>query len=350
MGIIKLSCVVSWLALALCCRFVCCESIACPCSTPDLCKIITKQYSKELVAFSGAVDNGWKKWNWTELTHVVYFGSLRSSQHRELYCHAHKENVRITYLVGVPVNSFPKLSSPDFRKQIIDGWLKDVRDYYLDGINIDIEGFASTPDIVKGINDLTNETYVAMKSLDKSYLITWDLASTPYAYGYDVITLSKFSDYFIIMDYDARYYLSIADANSPYDRIERFYDIYLKNLSISPNQLVMAVPWYGYDFTCSVFVNSTDANICFYAGNPLKSYSYAEIQKLFHRNIGGLKWDSTAASPYFSYKDGGTYHQMWFDNVESLTMKYKLALSLKLRGLGMWQADFLDYQSDEPMR
>ena len=34
-------------------------------------------------------------------------------------------------------------------------------------------------------------------------------------------------------------------------------------------------------------------------------------------------------------------HQVWFDNATSLTYKYMGAASLKLRGVGMWAANFL---------
>ena len=36
-------------------------------------------------------------------------------------------------------------------------------------------------------------------------------------------------------------------------------------------------------------------------------------------------------------------HQMWFDDPKSLTYKYNYALSIGLRGVGMWEADALDY-------
>ena len=43
----------------------------------------------------------------------------------------------------------------------------------------------------------------------------------------------------------------------------------------------------------------------------------------------------------------GKYHQIWFDDVQSLRIKYKLAKELHLLGVGIWEADSLDY-SDSP--
>ena len=39
----------------------------------------------------------------------------------------------------------------------------------------------------------------------------------------------------------------------------------------------------------------------------------------------------------------GQMYQVWFDNLKSLKIKYDLAVSLGLRGVGMWEADALDY-------
>ena len=46
-------------------------------------------------------------------------------------------------------------------------------------------------------------------------------------------------------------------------------------------------------------------------------------------------------------KDTGDLHQVWYDDPQSLRIKYKLADNTSLRGVGMWQADTLNY-SDTP--
>ena len=43
----------------------------------------------------------------------------------------------------------------------------------------------------------------------------------------------------------------------------------------------------------------------------------------------------------------GHIHQLWYDDPESLTLRYNNAKSFQLRGISMWQADCLDY-SDDP--
>ena len=44
---------------------------------------------------------------------------------------------------------------------------------------------------------------------------------------------------------------------------------------------------------------------------------------------------------------GNQMFQFWYDDPESLLTKYRLVLDLNLHGLGMWNADSLDYDDME---
>ena len=46
-------------------------------------------------------------------------------------------------------------------------------------------------------------------------------------------------------------------------------------------------------------------------------------------------------------KDTGDLYQVWYDDPQSLRIKYKLADDMSLRGVGMWEADTLNY-TDTP--
>jgi di-N-acetylchitobiase len=227
-----------------------------------------------------------------------------------------------------------------------------VQDYHLDGINIDIEGPAFTDDVVQGINSLTKEAYTALKHINPSYLVTWDVTYSPFlagclsGYCYDWATIANYSDYVIAMDYDATLDVLFASANSPYNLIKEGYVQYIEQLKISPNKFVMAVPWYGYNYTCSRFYNHTGDNLCIIADAAHSQIALSVIMQLYEHNIGGLKWNDKYKSPYFVIKEAGLYHEIWFDNVESLELKFDLAVSFGLKGLGMWRADALDYDTN----
>ena len=42
--------------------------------------------------------------------------------------------------------------------------------------------------------------------------------------------------------------------------------------------------------------------------------------------------------------------QFWYDDRESLVIKYELAQELGLRGVGMWNADGLDYSDPDMVK
>lgn len=325
------------------------SGIVCPCSSPHLCSIVTKQFDKELVVFDSADSDRWSNYTWNEVSNVILFGSLQN--YSNLYCFAHKHNIRVTALVGVPVDLFPKLNSVDFRRSVINEWISLVQNYHLDGINIDIEGNAFTDDVVQGITDITREAYVALKALNSSYLVTWDVPYSPFlagcisGYCYDYVSISKYCDYLIVMDYDATLDILFASANSPINLISKGYSQYIKELNIAHDKLVMAVPWYGYNYSCSHFLNYTGDDICIIANAAQSQILLKDILNLYSKNIGGLKWSDESQSPYFVMYQNGVYHEIWFDNLRSLEIKFKLAESLDLKGLGMWRADALDYTS-----
>ena len=44
----------------------------------------------------------------------------------------------------------------------------------------------------------------------------------------------------------------------------------------------------------------------------------------------------------------GFLHQVWYDDPQSLKLKCQKAVNLDLRGVGVWQAECLDYFSTAP--
>lgn len=122
-------------------------------------------------------------------------------------------------------------------------------------------------------------------------------------------------------------------------------------LGIKPEKLVLGLPWYGYDYPC---IELKD-NVCFIRHVPFRGVNcsdaagrqieYAEIEDLvISRATYGPEWDQDSASAFFNYEDSvGGKHQVWFDNVHSLKLKYEFAANEGLNGVAIWNADLLDY-------
>ena len=129
---------------------------------------------------------------------------------------------------------------------------------------------------------------------------------------------------------------------------------YLK-LDINKDKLVVALPWYGYNYPCISYIN----DLCELKKAPLyrrsfaagrhgrtigagRQYDYDAIIKMFlPLIIGQVKYGARSKSPYFHYKDmkASMMHQVWYDDPKSLELKYNYVLHLNLRGLGYFQLD-----------
>lgn len=75
---------------------------------------------------------------------------------------------------------------------------------------------------------------------------------------------------------------------------------------------------------------------------------FGDIEKLIKRESLPVHWDAMTQSPFVRSANGS--YQIWFDNPQSLRLKYQLVRELGLRGAGMWNADTLDYASSSGVR
>ena len=326
---------------------------ACPCVDESLCQPISSPDRREILGFVVSPSN-WMKYNWSEITTLAMFTNLSS----DLMCYAHSKGVRVVISASFPVD---QLGYEDKRKMWVQTQLANTQQVYADGINIDIEHLIQNgTDQRSLLTVLVSEVYTAFKSANKNYQVTFDVAWSPdcidgRCYQYD--QLAKWTDFLVIMAYDERSQIfgpCVASANSAVPTTTHGVQRYL-DLSIGSSHLVLGLPWYGYDYSC---VNLSDDNVCTISEVPFrgakcsdaagKQRTYADIQELIRRSTAIRVWNTTLESPYFDYKINGSEHQVWYDDPESLQLKYVYAKQHALRGLAFWNVDSLDY-SDSPL-
>jgi len=53
-------------------------------------------------------------------------------------------------------------------------------------------------------------------------------------------------------------------------------------------------------------------------------------------NGAQIQYAEIAKSPYFTYRKNGVTHEVWFEDVRSITEKVNLAVEFGLFGVGYW--------------
>ena len=332
-----------------------CTQSSCPCSDDALCKPLEVVHDKEVFGFMSR-DYNWLKYNWTEITTIVVFTHINDTELFKVLCHAHSHQVRLVPHVGSDIMRVKNESAQD---EYVKNIMERVEKYYFDGLNIDAEDpVADGSNEQNVLNVMVKKIYTAFKAANKNYQITFDVAWSSNCIDgrcYDYSELGKWTDFFFVMAYDERSQIfegpCIASANSAYPLNNKGILSY-RALGIPSEKLVLGLPWYGYDYPC---VSVSTSNVCEIRKKPFRGAfcsdaagsqkGYSDIMNfLLPLNTTGLLFDSTLVSPYFTYKAAdGQMHQVWFDNPHSLRVKYQFAKDQKLRGIGFWNLDLLDY-------
>ncbi|XP_055979225.1 di-N-acetylchitobiase [Sorex fumeus] len=324
----------------------------CPCQDPALCRPITHHPDFEVFVFDVGKKT-WKSYDWSQITTVAIFGRYDP----ELMCYAHSKGVRVVLKGAV---SLKDIIDPIFRASWINQKLELAKIQYMDGINIDIEEEVncSSPEY-DALTALVKETTDSFHQEIEGSQVTFDVAWSPKCIDrrcYNYTGIADACDFLFVMSYDEQSQIwseCIAAANAPYNQTLRGYDDYIK-MGINPKKLVMGVPWYGYDYAC---LNLSEDHVCTIAKVPFRGapcsdaagrqVPYKVIMKQVNSSISGSQWNTDQQAPYYNYKDNsGRFHQVWYDNPQSISLKVAYIKNHGLRGIGMWNANCLDYSED----
>jgi|GEM_PF-948644 len=296
--------------------------------------------------------NGTDHLRYSLITDLLYFSCELESNGTLGNCHgwpesapideAHKYGVRvhlgITGFDGATVQAL--IESEADKATFFENCWNEVNNANADGINIDFESFADTKsaDLTKFFNDLGSFFH----SKDSKMIVSAALPAVDWSSRWKMKDITGM-DYFFLMLYD--YHWGGGDpgpiaplvSESPWSSggisVTRSINDYIDDNGTSiASKIIAGYPYYGKKW------HSTDNSI---PGTKVENASSVIYDNIYadYSSIN-TKQDSGSKTPYKIWQEGSTWYQLWFDDAESLDLKFALVNEKDLGGSGMWALNY----------
>ncbi len=143
--------------------------------------------------------------------------------------------------------------------------------------------------------------------------------------GKDYKLLGEAADYVLLMTYEWGYTHGPAMAVAPINKVRQVVEYALTK--IPSWKIHLGIPNYGYDWTLP-FVQGTSKAVTI--GN-VEAVTIAVSQGV------SIQFDEISQAPFFNYIQEGIQHEVWFEDVRSISAKFGLVKEYQLRGMSYWQ-------------
>ncbi|MDY2819502.1 MAG: glycosyl hydrolase family 18 protein [Hominisplanchenecus sp.] len=219
------------------------------------------------------------------------------------------------------------VSNPEAGETLINNLLRVMKEYGYQGLDIDFEYImAEDRDL---FTEFVREVTDALHA--EGYRVSIALAPKTSANqpgllyeGKDYRALGEIVDAALLMTYEWGYKYGPPMAVAPLNMVRRVVEYAVTE--IPPEKLYLGIPNYGYDWSLPFVRGETAA----------KTIGNVEAVQIAVAHGAVIQFDETARSPYFYYWENGVTHEVWFEDVRSLTAKFDLIRQYHLAGAGYW--------------
>ncbi len=143
--------------------------------------------------------------------------------------------------------------------------------------------------------------------------------------GKDYRALGEAANSVLVMTYEWGYTYGPPMAVAPINQVRNVIEYAVTE--IDNRKINMGIPNYGYDWPLPYERGVTRA----------KTIGNIEAVQIAIDNNAVIRFDETAQSPYFRYTVDGIEHEVWFEDIRSLSAKFDLIQEFDLLGAGYWQ-------------
>jgi spore germination protein YaaH len=295
-----------------------------------------------------ASPSAYLSYDYEALTHIAYFSyevdtatggfkTLRGWDTTPVIDYAHQRGVKVT----LTVTNFGTLGNTALLADTVRQWnlihtlINQLRARNGDGVNFDFE---SLPETMK--ENMVSFCRRAVRGIKAELPAAEISVATPavnWSDREDLKSLAEICDYIIMMGYN--YYWSgstiagpVAPLTGETYNVTRSIDEEYLAAGVPPGKLLLGVPWYGYDWPVESSVRKATAT-----GKGI-SRTYISAEQL--AETYGKTFDEVVKVPWFSYFSSTEWRQLWYDDSLSLSLKYGLAKSKGLAGIGIWALSY----------
>ena len=317
----------------------------------------TPTVTREVLGFYPYWVGGYDGFHWDLMTEVSYFSAEVDTTAKDgslgdlhgwgtstdaLIQTAHAAGVRVTLTVtlfdGPTISSI--LQSPAKRTNLVQNLLDLVIDAGGDGVCIDFEGVpggsANKTGLVALMSELTDAFHAAIPG-------SWVTIATPAVdwqgvFDYDQLALN--SDGLVIMAYGYHWSggdpgpvspLSSGSVWGTHNVAWTVNDYVTWGGSENRDRFLLGLPFYGRDWP------STSHAIPGTATGTGSAVTYANARSRISQH--GSSWDADSQTPFVFYTSGG-YRQLWYDDDQSLGLKFDLVNDEDLGGIAIWALNY----------
>jgi Glycosyl hydrolases family 18 len=234
------------------------------------------------------------------------------------------------------------LTNPKARTTLAQEIAKEISDRGVDGVNLDFEPVPA--EVRDDFTTFVRELRTQLDNAKAGLQITFDTTTGVGGWDLPALTADDAADAALVMGYDYRTAgAPIAGSVDPIVSTSAgsgLLDTLDATLAqISPDRIILALPWYGRAWsTTSDQPDSGTQDQATYGNSVTTEYADAiALARQYGRN-----YDVTEGSAWTAYRKKDcatcpeTWRQLWYDDVDSMQAKQKLAIERGLRGLGVW--------------
>lgn len=275
----------------------------------------------------------------------TYWTAWASSHMTNVINAAHAEGVKVVLTVtmmawdGNYTAMSTLLNSPTLRTKLANEIAATVTARNADGVNLDFEPMPNS--LQAAYTAFVRNVRTALGNRSLTVAVTGGAATWDEGYDLAGLTASGAADAVMVMGYDLNWSGSshaggVAPIVSPYSiDVDTAMGDFLDALPAS--RIIWGVPYYGRAWTTTSA--TLNGRTCRNAGTcTAASWTFTYANAVPAAAQRGRRWDPAGQVPWYTYASS-TYDaqvQAYYDDAQSLDVKYDLVNQHGLRGVGIW--------------